>query len=161
MSFLGFAQCLMHGDLRPSQELPEPPTPTGISSEIQLAGEKPWHTRREARPGDKDTAGPQTSTQQTPLQKQVWLMCQHPYIKERVLVVQKGFRATLLDVIAGRNLLQGLDHQSPELPTWISLTPLCTLLLERGCRAEHSAPRGTQAPALHGKAKPETPQKRS
>lgn len=136
---------------------PWPEPPTLISSEIQFAGEKPWHTRREARWGDKDTAG-QTSTQQSPLQNQIWLMCQHPHSKERVLVVQKGFRTTLQDVIAGKNLLQGLHHQIPELPNRTSFTPWCTLPLKWGCRAEHSAPMGTRALTCHGKAKPETSQ---
>lgn len=43
--------------------------------------------------------------------------CARSYSEERVLMVQKGFRTTLMDGIAGKNLLQGLHHQIPELPS--------------------------------------------
>lgn len=71
LSFLGFAQCLMHGDLNMT-ELP------GLSHPHTLAFPQNPVCRRETmahQKGDKDTAGPQSSMQQTSLQNQVWLMC--------------------------------------------------------------------------------------
>lgn len=80
LSFLGFAQCLMHGDLNMT-ELP------GLSHPHTLAFPQNPVCRRETmahQKGDKDTAGPQSSTQQTSLQNQVWLTAS-------ILTAKRGF----------------------------------------------------------------------
>lgn len=117
-SFPGLAQCLMQRDLRASQELPglRHPHPLAFAQKSSLQERN--HGTPEGRPGQV------TRTQQghklqhnKPRCKTRSGSCARSYSEERVLMVQKGFRTTLMDGIAGKNLLKGLHHQIPELPS--------------------------------------------